>query len=87
MQVNIRMFAALREGCGRAQVPIEWNEPGTAEQLKQAVIALHPEMSDLIRASRVAVNHTFVPDASAIELGPLTQSPHEIALIPPVSGG
>jgi molybdopterin converting factor small subunit len=55
--------------------------------VKQAVVALHPELADLILASRVAVNHTFVPDACAIELGPPTQSPHEIALIPPVSGG
>lgn len=87
MLVHVRLFAALREGCGRDSVPIEWSEPRTAGQLKQAVAALHPELKELVGASRVAVNHTFVPDTSSIELAPPTQPPLEIALIPPVSGG
>ncbi|MFN7730986.1 MAG: MoaD/ThiS family protein [Pirellula sp.] len=87
MKLHVRLFAALREGCGCDQISIDWSGPGTAAQVKQAVIALHPELADLILVSRVAVNHTFVADACAIELGPPTQSPLEIALIPPVSGG
>ena len=87
---EIRVFAGLRDGLARDRVIFSF--PGsvlpqdrTTRVLKTALAASYPDLAVLIKASRLAVNHTFVDDDASLELA--FAPGVEIALIPPVSGG
>lgn len=88
--IQIRVFAGLREGlaCDRVSFSHSGSVPPqvlTTRSIKSALVASYPAFAQLIHASRLAVNHTFVDDDASLELA-LTEGV-EIALIPPVSGG
>lgn len=57
----------------------------TSRVVKLALANAHPDLANLINASRMAVNHTFVDDDASLELA--LAPGVDIALIPPVSGG
>lgn len=79
--VRVRLFAALKDKLGRSEVPITVPEPARASDLVAAVAATHPELAPLLPGVRVAVDLGFVRPDHRIETG------HDIALLPPVSGG
>jgi molybdopterin converting factor small subunit len=85
INLEIKLFAGLREGIGSPILHVSCNPRTSAGELKDLVAALCPEWKDLVRSSRVAVDRTFIDDARCLELR--TDQPVEIALIPPVSGG
>jgi MoaE-MoaD fusion protein len=76
MQVDVRLFAVLRERAGRDRLSLELPEGAT-------VAAVLAELEAVIGAmpARAAVNREYVPDDTILEAG------DEVALIPPVSGG
>jgi molybdenum cofactor biosynthesis protein MoaC len=82
MEVELRLFATLRERAGRDRIPLELSEGATvADGL--AAAAREPGLGEVLAAMpvRAALNREYVADAA-----PLTEG-DELALIPPVSGG
>ena len=74
MEIEVRLFAGLRQRAGRDHVTVELPEPATVADLL-AAMDLPP------RSCVVALNREYAP-------GNRTIGPHdEVALIPPVSGG
>lgn len=81
MQVEVKLFAHLRERAGRETLRLEVAPPATGRTLFAAIEAGCPELAPYLRSVRLAVNLDFVPLDAPIEPG------DELALIPPVSGG
>jgi molybdopterin synthase catalytic subunit len=74
MEVEVRLFAGLRQRAGTDRVRVQLPEPATVSDLL-AAMDLPP------RSCVVAVNREYVAGDRPIEPG------DEVALIPPVSGG
>ena len=74
MELEVRLFAGLRQRAGSDSVRVQLPEPATVSDLL-AAMELPP------RSCVVAINREYVPGDRAIEPG------DEVALIPPVSGG
>ena len=81
MTLDVRLFAAFRQRLGRSSLRVEVPDRALVADLRRAVRALHPELSDLAARSMVAVDSEYADDSLVI--GPES----EVALIPPVSGG
>jgi molybdopterin converting factor subunit 1 len=81
MKVRIELFAAFREAAGYAHVTLEFEQAPDIATLKCRLGSMWPDLAELLSKSRIAVNNQFQDDHHVIESG------HEIALIPPVSGG
>lgn len=81
MQLEIRLFAMLREAAGQDRLAIDVPVGTTVSELKAAITEAYPTLADFLPATRVAVSLAFVADEYALA------GPGEIALIPPVSGG
>jgi MoaE-MoaD fusion protein len=82
MEVEVRLFAMLRERAGSDAVTVELPEGAT---VREAIDALGSEhgLAELIAAMPVvmAVNREYAGEDAALSAG------DELALIPPVSGG
>lgn len=81
MDLEISLFAVLRERAGTAKLVLE----GLPDELdlaglKREVEARHPELGDLSHVAGV-VGTDYVPDATRLAPG------DEVAFLPPVSGG
>ena len=81
MQVEIRLFATLRDKAGQDRIQVELPEPATVATLSEAIAAKYPQLVDGLNASIVSVNKAFASDDTAVNAG------DEIAIFPPVSGG
>jgi molybdopterin converting factor subunit 1 len=82
VDVEVRLFAILREQAGSGSIPLELDEGATvADALER--LGAEPSLADLLRRLpvRIAVNRDY-----ATEETPL-RAEDELALIPPVSGG
>jgi molybdenum cofactor biosynthesis protein MoaC/molybdopterin converting factor subunit 1 len=82
MQVELRLFAMLRERAGRESVALELPDGATVADALAAA-AREPGLEELLPdlPVRVAVNREYASDDAPIAPG------DELALIPPVSGG
>jgi molybdenum cofactor biosynthesis protein MoaC/molybdopterin converting factor subunit 1 len=82
MQVEIRLFAVLRERAGASSVTVELDDGATVDDAIAAA-GRRPELAELIERMplRAALNREYVDGSAAIAAG------DELALIPPVSGG
>ncbi|WP_344977241.1 MoaD/ThiS family protein [Compostibacter hankyongensis] len=78
--MNIKLFGITREIIGEEQLTITDKNIRTVAELKTWLFSAYPSIRQLSSLA-VAVNHTYAEDADPV--GP----DHEIALIPPVSGG
>jgi molybdopterin synthase catalytic subunit len=76
MQVHVRLFAALRERAGAAEVELELPDGAVVGDALERLEAL----ADGIKVV-AAVNHQYADVTSPLHAG------DELALIPPVSGG
>jgi molybdopterin converting factor subunit 1 len=81
MTVTVRLFAMLRERAGTAELSAEVPEGWTVAAVESIVVQRHPEISDLLSKSAVAVNRAYASRQTVLHDG------DELALIPPVSGG
>ena len=81
MQVEIRLFATLRDKAGQDRILVEVTEPATVATLSAAITAKYPQLVDGLNASIVSVNKAFASENTAVNAG------DEIAIFPPVSGG
>ncbi len=82
MEVEVRLFAMLRERAGSGSVTVDLPEGATVREALAAVGARHG-LGELIEAMPVvmAVNREYASRDDALSPG------DELALIPPVSGG
>lgn len=81
MEIEVLLFASLRERRGAPTLTVTIEEGATVRQLREAVAESYPELAPGLSASRVAIDQEFSPEDQSIDPG------SEIALIPPVSGG
>jgi molybdopterin synthase catalytic subunit len=82
MEIEVRLFAMLRERAGSGSVMVDLSEGATVRDAIEAV-GRRPGMGELIAQMPVvmAVNREYADED--LRLGP----GDELALIPPVSGG
>ena len=82
MNIDVRLFAMLRERAGRDSVTVEVPDGATVRDAVAAVADTHGLADVMERLSVVmAVNREYADDDSTLSDG------DELALIPPVSGG
>ena len=82
MEVELRLFAILRERAGTDRVTVDLDDGATVADAIAAA-GRRPELAELIERMpiRVALNREYVDGTAAVAAG------DELALIPPVSGG
>jgi molybdenum cofactor biosynthesis protein MoaC/molybdopterin converting factor subunit 1 len=82
VQVELRLFAILRERAGTDRLTLELADGATVDDALAAV-GRRPELTELIERMpvRVALNREYVDGSASVAAG------DELALIPPVSGG
>jgi molybdopterin synthase catalytic subunit len=81
MEVEIRLFATLKDRAGQGRVRIALSEPATVESLTQALATAYPALAPALPVALVAVNKAYAGATMAIRPG------DEVAIFPPVSGG
>jgi molybdopterin synthase catalytic subunit len=81
MELEIRLFATLKDRAGNGRIRISLDEPATVQTVLDAVTAVYPHMAPLLTTSLVSVNKNFAGLETAVAPG------DEVALFPPVSGG
>jgi molybdopterin converting factor subunit 1 len=81
MDVEIRLFATLKDRAGQARIRINMPESATVQQLLQIVADDFPSLAEALKSSLVAVNQAFASSETAVH------ADDEIAIFPPVSGG
>jgi molybdopterin converting factor subunit 1 len=81
MDINIRLFATLRDRAGQNRVVVTVPSPATVQDLLDAVEMAYPKLASSLPTVLVAINKSFAfPDTSV-------EQDDEVALFPPVSGG
>src|ERR671919_699864 len=82
MEIQVRLFAMLREAAGRDSLSIELPDGATVADALEA-IAREPGLAELIGRLpvRAAVNREYTPEGAALGGGA------ELALTPPGGGG
>jgi molybdopterin synthase catalytic subunit len=82
MQVEVRLFAVLRERAGRETLSLELADGATVADALAAA-AREPGLGEVLAAMpvRAALNREYVDDDALVSAG------DELVLIPPVSGG
>lgn len=81
IRVTVKLFAALREAAGQAEVEWELAEGATAEQLAAELRRAWPALEAAMGRARIAVNRRYAAPETRLADG------DEVAFIPPVSGG
>lgn len=81
MEVEIRLFASLKDRAGGERVAVTVEEPATVETLRQALADAYPALAPALSTALVAVNQDFAFAQTPVQEG------DEVALFPPVSGG
>ena len=81
MEIQIKLFATLKDKVGSNKITVSVAEPATVATLLEAVAAAYPALAESLPIAVVSVNKSFAAEETAV-------SPNdEIALFPPVSGG
>ena len=81
MQLDIRLFASLKDRAGREQITVTVSRPVTTASMLEAVAGQYPALEPALPTALTAVNREFAFAETEIEPG------DEVALFPPVSGG
>lgn len=81
MDLNIRLFATLKDRAGQDAVQVSLASPATVQDLLQALAFTYPQLAPSLPTALVAVNKDFAFPDTAVKPN------DEIALFPPVSGG
>jgi len=81
MQIEVQLFATLRDRAGGKTVTVDIPEGATVAQLVERIAAAYPALAESLPTSIVAINQEFAFPPTPIKIG------DEVALFPPVSGG
>lgn len=81
MEIELLLFASLRDTIGSSKIKIDLPAQATVAILLERVGQEYPELQSKLAPVRVAIGNEFADETAIIPAG------QEIALIPPVSGG
>jgi molybdopterin synthase catalytic subunit len=81
MQVNVFLFATLKDLAGQSHLSIQMPEGATVEDVRRALAALYPHLEANLQAAVAAVNREYA------FAGDKVGESDEVAFFPPVSGG
>lgn len=81
MELEIRLFATLKDRAGSNKVLVEVSAPATVQTIVEAIATRYPALAVALPTALVAVNKAFASPATAVQPG------DEVAFFPPVSGG
>ncbi|MBK9051555.1 MAG: molybdenum cofactor biosynthesis protein MoaE [Chloroflexi bacterium] len=82
MQLEIRLFATLKDRAGQGRVLLTLDRPEvTVREMLDGLAAAYPALSPSLPTTLVAVNRQYATPETTIRAG------DEVALFPPVSGG
>jgi molybdopterin synthase catalytic subunit len=81
MDVEIRLFATLKDRAGQGRVRISLEEPATVATLIEALGNAYPGLAAALPTALVAVNRAYAGQDTPVGPG------DEVAIFPPVSGG
>jgi len=81
MELDIRLFATLKDRAGKNRIQITVSSPATVKTVLDAVAIAYPALEPSLATTLVSVNKEFAFAETAVS------ESDEIALFPPVSGG
>jgi molybdopterin synthase catalytic subunit len=81
MQLDVLLFASLKDEMGQPSISVDVPDPVTVSLLLKELEERHPRLRGRLRHVRVAVDQEFRGGDDPIP------GDAEVALIPPVSGG
>jgi MoaE-MoaD fusion protein len=81
MDIQVKLFATLKDRAGNSHVTVELPDGATVSVLLDRLAAAQPKLAPSIATCVVAVNQEFALGSTPIRSG------DEVALFPPVSGG
>ncbi|HIH69460.1 MoaD/ThiS family protein [Methermicoccus shengliensis] len=81
MKVKVYYFAQLRELAEKECEEVELEKGATLEELREALVRIHPELSPLKKHMLFAIGKRLAQSGSVLEGG------DEVRVYPPVSGG
>lgn len=81
MQVNILLFATLKDRAGKSRLILDIPDQATILTVRKALSEAYPEMEVNVELAIAALNQEFAVDTDVVRMG------DEIAFFPPVSGG
>lgn len=85
MDIQVLLFAALREKAGANRITVSLPDGATAADLRAAVAAACPALAGLLPRAAIALDEEYIvaADEACTPVRPGAMA----ALIPPVSGG
>lgn len=81
LTVTLKLFAAYQEACGVSEMQLDLPVNTTVAEVRDRLIADHPQLKQWRDLTRFGVNLQFVEPETQLQDG------DEVVLIPPVSGG
>jgi molybdopterin converting factor subunit 1 len=81
MKVQVKLFAALREATGTAQMELDLPPQAKVQDLVDALVRQYPALRSRLVFVHAAVNRKYVSMQAELRDG------DEVALLPPVGGG
>jgi molybdopterin converting factor subunit 1 len=81
MELQVKLFATLKDRIGRPHVNVDLPEDATVSVLLDRLAAAQPKLAPSLATCVVAINQEFAFGSTPIRSG------DEVALFPPVSGG
>ncbi len=81
MEIQIKLFATLKDRAGTNKISVTVEEPATVATLLAATEKAYPTLATSLPIALVSVNKAFAGKDTAVSPG------DEVALFPPVSGG
>ena len=81
MEIQVKLFATLKDRAGTNKITVTVAEPATVATLLAAAEAAYPNLATSLPIALVSVNKSFASEETAVSPG------DEVALFPPVSGG
>mgnify|MGYP001348891140 FL=1 len=81
MQVNILLFATLKDLAGKSRLVLDAPENATILTIRRILSEAYPEMEVNVELAIAALNQEFAVDTDVVRDG------DEVAFFPPVSGG
>lgn len=81
MELEIRLYASLKDRAGQNRVTVTLPDNSTVAELQTVLAAAYPQISAGLATAIVSVNRAFAAAETVI------QPDDEVAIFPPVSGG
>jgi molybdopterin synthase catalytic subunit len=81
MQVQILLFATLKDIAGESRLTLDVRENATVDEVRRALTERYPRLDTHVRAAIASVNREFAQGGDPVRAG------DEVAFFPPVSGG